>query len=201
MPVNLSGLLDDDDEFSELVSPNTPRADLVKAPANGAPGWLVMKQDAAGLLDEEFVRDLIAKAEPEQSGRERVTMPSGVTLSGSPGDIAAFIHKAAQDAREREQAVDVAKAEKSTKSINDLPDSDFAYIEPGGKKDGEGKTVPRSLRHFQIECPVRRMHECQPLGGLERPHLFAIEEHEARAAARRDAGGDDRCRAPAEALA
>lgn len=42
-------------------------------------------------------------------------------------------------------------------SINDLPDSDFAYIEPGGKKDGEGKTVPRSLRHFPIhdEAHVR----------------------------------------------
>jgi len=34
--------------------------------------------------------------------------------------------------------------------INDLPDSDFAYIESGGSKDGEGKTTPRSLRHFPI---------------------------------------------------
>jgi len=35
-------------------------------------------------------------------------------------------------------------------SINDLPDSDFAYIEPGGSKDSSGKTVPRSLRHFPV---------------------------------------------------
>ena len=35
-------------------------------------------------------------------------------------------------------------------SINDLPDSDFAYIEPGGSKDASGKTVPRSLRHFPV---------------------------------------------------
>jgi len=34
----------------------------------------------------------------------------------------------------------------TTKYINDLPDSAFAYIMPGGKKDSEGKTVPRSLR-------------------------------------------------------
>lgn len=34
------------------------------------------------------------------------------------------------------------------KYINDLPDSAFLYIEPGGKKDKEGKTVPRSLRHL-----------------------------------------------------
>lgn len=31
--------------------------------------------------------------------------------------------------------------------INDLPDSSFAYIEPGGKKV-DGKTEPRSLRHL-----------------------------------------------------
>lgn len=35
-------------------------------------------------------------------------------------------------------------------AINDLPDSAFAYIEPGGEKDDEGKTTPRSLRHFPI---------------------------------------------------
>ena len=44
-----------------------------------------------------------------------------------------------------------AKAAKlSSKQKNDLPDSDFAYIQPGGKKDDEGKTVPRSLRHLPI---------------------------------------------------
>lgn len=34
--------------------------------------------------------------------------------------------------------------------INNLPDSAFAYIEPGGSKDSSGKTTPRSLRHFPI---------------------------------------------------
>lgn len=41
-------------------------------------------------------------------------------------------------------------AEMSAKAINDLPDSAFAYIEPGGKKDDQGKTTPRSKRHFPI---------------------------------------------------
>jgi hypothetical protein len=43
-----------------------------------------------------------------------------------------------------------AKAAMSSASVNDLPDSAFAYIEPGGKKDADGKTTPRSLRHFPI---------------------------------------------------
>jgi len=42
------------------------------------------------------------------------------------------------------------RAQMTTSSINDLPDSDFAYIEPGGSKDSGGKTVPRSLRHFPV---------------------------------------------------
>lgn len=41
-------------------------------------------------------------------------------------------------------------ADMSTAEINDLPDSDFAYIEPGGEKDAEGKTTPRSLRHYPV---------------------------------------------------
>lgn len=36
----------------------------------------------------------------------------------------------------------------STAYVNSLPDSSFLYIEPGGTKDSEGKTTPRSLRHF-----------------------------------------------------
>lgn len=44
-----------------------------------------------------------------------------------------------------------ANAAKMTrKSIDDLPDSDFAYISPGGSKDSSGKTTPRSLRHLPI---------------------------------------------------
>ena len=42
------------------------------------------------------------------------------------------------------------RAQMTSASINDLPDSDFAYIEPGGSKDSSGKTVPRSLRHFPV---------------------------------------------------
>jgi phage head maturation protease len=45
---------------------------------------------------------------------------------------------------------ELARAEWDTAYINNLPDSAFAYIEAGGKKDGDGKTVPRSLRHFPI---------------------------------------------------
>lgn len=42
------------------------------------------------------------------------------------------------------------KKEWSTAYVNDLPDSAFLYIAPGGEKDSEGKTSPRSLRYFPV---------------------------------------------------
>jgi len=45
-----------------------------------------------------------------------------------------------------EEADELLKAAWTAAYINTLPDSAFAVILPGGEKDGEGKTVPRSLR-------------------------------------------------------
>lgn len=46
--------------------------------------------------------------------------------------------------------------------INNLPDGSFAYVEPGGKKDDQGKTVPRSKRHFPFKNAA---------GKVDLPHL------------------------------
>lgn len=54
------------------------------------------------------------------------------------------------------------KAVWSAAYINNLPDSAFLHIESGGSKDQEGKTTPRSLRHF----PVRDAD-----GNADLPHL------------------------------
>jgi hypothetical protein len=151
----------DEDEFTELIGADFPRVDLVSRPANGAKGFLVMKQDAsAGVLDPAMIRDLISKTSEEapvpatdiESGR--TVLPNGVHLSGSPAAMAAFIHAAnvrkAEQPEPEPDGGDVAKADLSAKEQNDLPDSAFAYVESGGKKDADGKTTPRSLRHFNI---------------------------------------------------
>lgn len=105
-----------DDEFSELLDANLPRVDLVKAPANGTPRFLIAKQDqSAGVLDPDYIRDLIAKS-PEPSRPEpsrevtmpQTTLPNGITLTGSPADMAAFIHKATE--RQAPEVAETAKA-------------------------------------------------------------------------------------------
>lgn len=50
----------------------------------------------------------------------------------------------------------------STAFVNNLPDSSFLFIQSGGKKDSEGKTTPRSLRHFPFKGPD---------GKIDLPHL------------------------------
>jgi HK97 family phage prohead protease len=53
-------------------------------------------------------------------------------------------------------------ADWDTRYVNDLPDTAFLLIEPGGHKDREGKTIPRSLRHFPV-------HNAG--GSIDAPHL------------------------------
>jgi len=71
-----------------------------------------------------------------------------------------------------------------TKFINDLPDSSFAFIKSGGKKDEEGKTVPRTLRYLpykdangKIDLP----HLRNALARLPQTNLTPQEKAKARA--------------------
>ena len=48
-------------------------------------------------------------------------------------------------------------AKLSSKSINNLPDSDFAYIAPGGEKDSGGKNHPA----FLTPSPYSRCCTCE----------------------------------------
>jgi len=70
------------------------------------------------------------------------------------------------------------------KAINDLPDSDFAYIEPGGRKDKTGRTVPRSLRHLPIHDAA---HVRSALSRLPQTDIPAAAKKKAAAKIRRAA--------------
>jgi len=61
-----------------------------------------------------------------------------------------------------EPATKLAKKIWSARYINRLPDSAFLYIEPGGEKDDEDKTKPRTLRHFPYKDST---------GKIDLPHL------------------------------
>jgi hypothetical protein len=54
----------------------------------------------------------------------------------------------------------------TTQYVNNLPDECFAYIESGGKKDAEGKTVPRSLRHLEFKNDQRQIDHAHLVAAL-----------------------------------
>jgi uncharacterized protein len=69
-------------------------------------------------------------------------------------------------------------ADLSSAAINDLPDSSFAYIEPGGAKDPGGKTVPRSKRHFPVHDEAHARNALSrapqsPFGKMAMPKIMS----------------------------
>lgn len=86
----------------------------------------------------------------------------------------------------------IERAEMTAKRINDLPDSAFAYIEPGGSKDEQGKTTPRSKRHFPIHDAA---HVRNALARASQSPFGAKAMPKIRAAAKKfgiDVGGSSR---------
>lgn len=124
-------MADEDDEFSELQGADIDSVHAVGKAANGTQILFAKQAEdgAVGVFGSDFVRDLITKGAEEQVPEERLT----------PAQAMALIH-----------AASVRKADMSTADVNNLPDSAFAHIEPGGSKDSEGKTTPRSKRHYPV---------------------------------------------------
>ncbi len=68
-----------------------------------------------------------------------------------------------------EKGISFAEYKDSAAEVDNLPDDDFAYIEPGGEKDSEGKTTPRSKRHFPIHDASHVRNALARLSGSQSP--------------------------------
>ena len=73
--------------------------------------------------------------------------PDGVDFVGAAANLRTFA---------------LLKAQWTAAFVNNLPDSSFAYVEPGGQKDAEGKTTPRGKRHLPFK---------DASGKVDLPHL------------------------------
>jgi hypothetical protein len=124
-PLDIPGITDED-EFTRLSEFHPDRVDLVKNAANGT-RFLITKHDAsAGLLDPDFVRDLIAKTSPEEAPVPHTTeagetvLANGIVIKGSPAAMAAFIHAASE---RTPTPADVAKAKYSAEERRQMASS------------------------------------------------------------------------------
>lgn len=113
-----------------------------------------------GLITSVSVGAMVKNlAEEKLDNDEKVLKAQGIdfvelSLVAVPADPNAGFAKAIAEAykikedEEEDDDIMITEAVWDTKYINDLPDAAFAYIAPGGEKDKEGKTKPRSLRYL-----------------------------------------------------
>ena len=89
-----------------------------------------------------------------------------------------------------------------TSYVNDLPDSAFLLVEPGGHKDAQGKTLPRTLRHFPVRNAagdVDKAHVANALARIPQASTLSASQREtAMAKAKTLAKGTDVSGPPGE---
>jgi HK97 family phage prohead protease len=75
------------------------------------------------------------------------------------------------------KTVDETRAVWSSSYVNDLPDSSFALVLPGGSKDDEGKTTPRNLRKLPHHGSDGALDGAHVRNGLSRaPQMTGVSE-------------------------
>jgi hypothetical protein len=96
--------------------------------------------------------------------------------------------KGSKSCDEEEHKKQVIKAVWTTAFMNDLPDSAFLYIAPGGEKDDEGKTKPRDLRYFPFRDSTGKVdlpHLRNALARIPQAHIPQEEKDKATKRARK----------------
>lgn len=100
-----------------------------------------------GLLTNAGVRSLVFVTTHPEDGSLEVEVVKGEKSEPSASDV--HVATVPQTRRKYPRMLTTdAKATWSAAEVNNLPDSSFAYIAPGGSKDSDGKTTPRALRHL-----------------------------------------------------
>lgn len=113
---------------------------------------------ARAARQQETVR---RRADVQKRRSERMRKRASVRKKRTPPVEPVPPLAAAPPAEAKEHRV-TEKAAWDTATINNLPDGAFLFIEAGGKKDADGKTVPRSKRHFPYK---------DSSGKIDLPHL------------------------------
>ena len=147
-----------------IVGGRIVEVSLVDLPANPSAvlelvktvGGNTVKTDALGDIEDEDVdkADAYKPVPYKHDPDETVQCPKCGRMNDTDAhycDQCGFKLDGATDVEVKSTEGEVVKADMTSKEINDLPDSDFAYIEPGGTKDKDGNTIPRSNRHFPIQ--------------------------------------------------
>lgn len=133
-----------------------------------AASWLMTRNEAKAMMAEAVAEQAELKpTAPLPDDSERLETAAWIRLMAERIDSEDVRDRVGVSDELRAKAEQLAplpdeKAAWDTAYINNLPDSAFLYVAPGGQKDADGKTTPRSLRYF----PYR-----DSSGAVDLPHL------------------------------
>jgi len=158
--------------------------------------------DEASILEESVIGEAGKRNSAADAKKINTVMRSLLELIEDEDveeDTVSLVATMAEAKKKKTIAKAVGKMEAvwSQKFINDLPDTSFAYVSPGGKKDDDGKTTPRSLRHLPFKDAsgkVDTLHLRNALARLDQTDIPAAAKASARkklqAAAKNTGVGD-----------
>ena len=141
--------------------------------AVGADAWRQVKM---GTLGFSFGY-LILKAAKRTGGGRQISELDVFEITATPtpmnADTRVLTYKAILDELIPRSELEGAaggelKAVWTTAYVNDLPDSAFLYVAPGGEKDSDGKTTPRSLRYFPVRDATGAVDQAHVRNALAR---------------------------------
>lgn len=136
----------EDEEFTELRDASIDRVDLVDKAANGTKFLIAKRENGAGLMNADFVRDLIGKTAAAPAPEDTVTM------TGSPGALMRLIHEASL----RKEKYDTADRKDMGASGAAMPDGsypieDHADLERAIRAVGRGGADHDAIRRHVIQ--------------------------------------------------
>jgi HK97 family phage prohead protease len=155
---------------------------------------LELREDAVGLFGRWAIVDTVAGTDAYKLAKGGVldSLSIGYTVDESEyrDDGVRLLKRltlyevsaVAIPANERALITDVkadleVRATWSTAYVNDLPDSSFALILPGGERDAEGKTTPRSLRKLPHHDGSGSLDAAHVRNGLSRaPQMTGVSD-------------------------
>lgn len=111
---------------------------------NDYDSWLLIMEKKSRLRDVQWAFDVMI-----ENVMDRVDIPLE-EKADAIASLAVGFRNRVTSMKENQSIVDRVKDILFSPGDDDLPDSAFAFIEPGAKKDESGRTAPRSLRHYPV---------------------------------------------------
>jgi len=165
----------------------------VKSPASVSAGQNtprgienMKEEDLKKFVEEQVKKALKEQGEPPKTGEPKTDKQRFMAHFGVDEETFNKLYAVLGDELFKllpERGKKVSEAEWDTAYINDLSDDCFAYIAPGGEKDDQGKTAPRSLRHLPYKNAQGNLdadHVRNALARLDQTDISAEAKAEAK---------------------